>query len=44
MKREEYNKLVECVDFVCLRCTELSEENCENCPVRMTMDKTKVED
>lgn len=39
MKKEEYNKLLECVDFVCLRCTELSEETCESCPVRKTMGK-----
>ena len=35
----EYEKYMECVDVVCLHCTELSEKTCQNCPVRITYKK-----
>lgn len=39
MNKEDYKQLTDSVDYVCLRCTELSEENCAKCPVRKTIQK-----
>lgn len=39
MDKKEYKQLVDAADYICLRCSELSEENCAKCPVRKTMKK-----
>lgn len=39
MDKEEYKQLVDSVDYICLRCSELSEVNCAKCPVRKTVQK-----
>ena len=46
MDKQEMNKYVEAVDFVCLRCTEdtLNDDDiCNKCPVRKSMDIYKKE-
>lgn len=38
MTNNDYRKYLDAVDVVCDRCTQISEENCESCPVRITAD------
>jgi hypothetical protein len=38
MTKNDYDALIKAVDVVCLNCVCMSEENCENCPVRKTVD------
>ena len=47
MDKQEMDKYIEAVDFVCLRCTEDTLNNeliCDKCPVRKSMDFYKKED
>jgi hypothetical protein len=37
-KEESVKRYLEAVDIVCLDCAFLSEEVCETCPVRKTVD------
>lgn len=39
MDKKEYKQLVDAADYICLRCSEFSEENCDNCPVRKVIQK-----
>lgn len=38
MNKNDYQKYLNAVDIVCINCTKISEENCEQCPVRITCD------
>ena len=37
--KQETKKFLDAVDVVCLDCHYLSEETCETCPVRKTVDE-----
>ena len=35
--KEQYNNYLNAVDDVCMECALMSEEQCERCPVRITV-------
>ena len=35
--KEKYNEYLDSVDNVCMECALMSEEQCEKCPVRITV-------
>ena len=41
IKKEDFNKLIDAVDIVCMECLYRSERTCSKCPVRKTMDRTE---
>ena len=43
-KDKNYDKFIDAVDTVCGICYSRSEETCENCPVRFTVDNYKKYD
>ena len=38
MNIDNFREYLDAVDVVCINCHYLSEETCENCPVRKTCD------
>lgn len=38
MDKNDFQKYLNAVDVVCINCIKISEENCEQCPVRITCD------
>ena len=38
MKQEEYNKLTEAMNLVCLNCIVMNETNCDECPIKKNYD------
>jgi hypothetical protein len=38
MTKEDYDAFIKAVDVVCINCVCMSEETCEKCPVRKTVN------
>ena len=41
INKEDFNKLIDAVDIVCMECLYRSERTCSKCPVRKTMNRTE---
>lgn len=43
MDKQDFNKYFNAVDVVCINCINATEDNCEQCPVRITCDSIHEE-